>query len=92
MKTRNTHGDMTPILGGAPLPDDIDIRDGADDPGFPDDELGRMLFWLLRLHADKLSLKFRNSDITGMDDQTKRHLINDIHEVLGIRSDFGDIL
>ena len=92
MKTRHSKGDMTPVLGGSPLPEDFVKSPVADDLGIPDDELSRMLFWLVRLHKDKLSLKFRNSDIAEMNDETKRHLIDDIHEALGIRSDIGDVL
>lgn len=92
MITRHTKGDMTPVLGGSPLPEDIRNTDNSENGGIPDDELGRTLFWLIRLHKDKLSLKFRNLDISGMDDKAKQALIVDIHEALGIRPDFRDVL
>jgi hypothetical protein len=92
MKTKHSNGDMTPVLGGSLLPEDIENSINAEDAKVPDDELGQMIFWLMRLHKDKLSLKFRNSDIAGMDEKTKQLLIDDIHIALGIRSDFGDIL
>lgn len=91
MKTRHIKGDTTPVLGGSPLPEDIEKSPVADDAGVPDDELSRMLFWLLRLHSDKLSSKFHVSDIAKMDEKAKRSLIDDIHKTLSIRSNFGGI-
>jgi hypothetical protein len=92
MKMKHNLGDMTPVLGGAALPADIDSMLPSDDSGYPDDDLGRIAYWLLTLHKDKLRLKFRKSDILAMDDSTKSALIADINEALGIDTDFGDIL
>lgn len=89
---KNSHGDMTPVLGGTALPADIDSIDPIDDTGYPDDDLGRLAYGLLTLHKDKLRLKFRKSDLSAMDDSTKRALIATIHEALGISPDFGDVL
>ena len=76
-------GDRTPVTGGIPLPDHL-IKILADDDAAPDDELGRQAYVLLKLHPGAVSLKFRKSDLSGMDDDTKRLLIADIQFALGV--------
>ena len=53
------NSDNTPIIGGGPLP--VDIDDSIGD--FPDDDLGRILYLLLYLHSDKLESKYLNYDL-----------------------------
>ena len=50
----------------------------------PSDDLGRQAYWLLKMNASKVSLKFRKSDLAAMDDDTKRQLIADIQHALGV--------
>jgi hypothetical protein len=73
-------GDNTPIIGGGPLPFDIDdsIKDS------PDDDLGRILYLLLYLHSDKLESKYLNCNLFELDDNQKKHLIENIQCDLGI--------
>lgn len=87
VKNKSDRGDMTPVLGGAALPADMDWTPADGDDVYPDDNLGRMVYWLMTLHKDKLCLKFRKSDISSMDDLTKKALIADIHEALGVKLD-----
>lgn len=77
-------GDTTPVTGGVGIPRQL-VADLAADDRAPTDDLGRQAFWLLKLHADKLSLKFRKSDLNAMDDATKRTLIEDIQHCLGVK-------
>ena len=79
------NGDNTPIIGGGPLPIDIDdhiVDFPVDD--FPDDDLGRMLYYLLHLHFDKLESKYLNCNLFEIDDNQKKHLIEKIQCDLGI--------
>jgi hypothetical protein len=78
-----TKGDPTPVTGGISLPDRLITTPPCDDAA-PDDDLGRQAYWLLKLHPNKVSLRFRKSDLSGMDDATKRLLIADIQFALGI--------
>jgi hypothetical protein len=76
-------GDETPVIGGVQLPSSlVNALPDADDA--PSDDLGRQAYWLLMLNADRVSLKFRKSDLALMDDDTKRQLIADIQHALGI--------
>jgi hypothetical protein len=81
---KNNNGDMTPVLGGTTLPDDIDLT--IDNEEYPNDDLGRMIYWLLTLHKDKLCLEYKASDIISMNDITKKNLITQIHKILGIHT------
>ncbi len=90
-KIQQGTGDLTPVTGGVALPDHL-IATPASDDRVPDDDLGRRVYWLLKLHADKVSLKFRQSDLSGMDDSTKRQLIADIQFALGVAPFKGDVL
>jgi hypothetical protein len=74
------NGDNTPIIGGGPLP--VDIDDSIGD--FPDDDLGRILYLLLYLHSDKLESKYLNCDLFELDDNQKKYLIENIQCDLGI--------
>lgn len=77
-------GDDFPVTGGvAPPPDFLDDTD-FNDPA-PVDALGRMAYWLLKIHKGAVSLKFRNSDLASMDDDTKRLLIADIQKAIGVK-------
>ena len=84
-------GDQTPSTGGVDLPSSL-IATPVNDDTAPSDDLGRQAYWLLKLHPDCVSLKFRNSDLTAMDDDTKRLLIADIQFALGVSPFKGDIL
>lgn len=90
-KHKRIMGDSTPVTGGVALPDRLIATPTAED-GAPDDDLGRQAYWLLKLHPDKLSLKFRQSDLSGMDDSTKRLLIADIQYALGVAPFEGKVL
>lgn len=81
-------GDLTPITGGIALPSNlIDTSDADDtaaaDDTAPTDDLGREAYTLMKLHPGAVSLKFRDCDLSRMDDATKRTLIADIHHALG---------
>lgn len=84
-------GDLSPVIGGATLPAHLLATPTLDDIA-PDDDLGRQAFWLLKLHPSDVSLKFRNSDLLAMDDDTKRLLIGDIQFALGVAPLKGDVL
>ena len=93
MATKNniSAGDQTPVIGGVGLPDYLVASYiGSDDA--PDDDLGRQAYWLLKLNPNAASLKFRKSDLAGMDDDTKRLLISDIQFALGIAPLKTDVL
>ncbi|MCA9066110.1 MAG: hypothetical protein KDA96_23745 [Planctomycetaceae bacterium] len=76
-------GDVTPVTGGVPLPARLVATLSVDDD-VPDDDLGRQAYWLLKMNADKVALKFRQSDLAAMDDNTKRQLISDIQRAIGV--------
>lgn len=76
-------GDTTPVTGGVGLPARLAATPPCDD-GVPHDDLGRQAYWLLKMNADKVSLKFRQSDLAAMDDNTKRLLIADIKRAIGV--------
>jgi hypothetical protein len=90
-KHARSTGDPTPITGGIALPNRLISTPPADDAA-PDDDLGRQAYWLLKLHPDKVSLKFRQSDLSAMDDDTKRQLIADIQYALGVMPFKGNVL
>ena len=46
-------------------------------------DLDKQVARLLILHPD-LQIKFRNNNLANLDDQTKRELLQDMREVLGI--------
>lgn len=73
-----------PVTGGVGIPPQLVASIDADDQA-PMDDLGQQAYWLLKMHADKLSLKFRKSDLNAMDDSTKRTLISDIQHCLGVQ-------
>lgn len=84
-------GDLTPITGGLALPPTLVDMPDADDNA-PTDDLGREAYLLMKLHPGAVSLKFRDCDLSRMDDATKRTLIADIHHALGIAPLKGDVL
>jgi hypothetical protein len=84
-------GDRTPVTGGIRRPADLIATPDKSDDNAPDDDLGRQIVWLLKLHPEAC-LKFRKSDISAMDDDTKRTLIADIQHALGVMPITGDRL
>lgn len=76
-------GDPTPVAGGHGLPSHL-VADFPCDDNAPADDLGRQAYWLLKMNSDKVSLRFREADIDAMDDVTKRQLIADLQDCLGI--------
>jgi len=82
-RTTRQIGDATPVTGGVPLPAHLVATPPCDDD-VPSDDLGRQVYWLLKLNADKISLKFRQADLMAMDDDTKRQLIADIQRAIGV--------
>jgi hypothetical protein len=77
--------DYAPVAGGIRLPksrfrDDMDhLRDLV-----VDSDLDRRLVQLLALHPH-LRIRFRNPDLQCLDLRTKKALLADINDVLGIR-------
>ncbi len=77
--------DYTPVTGGVRLSksrfrDDMDhLRDLV-----VDSALDRRLVQLLALHP-QLRVRFRNPDLQCLDSRTKKALLVDINDVLGIR-------
>jgi hypothetical protein len=77
--------DFVPVTGAVDLADD-DIRDDLDalrDVKVASD-LDRHIVQLLSLHK-KLRVRFRNQDLSSLDDATKRDLLIDMNDLLGIR-------
>jgi len=85
-------GDVTPVTGGIPLPSHLKTALPSDDDDAPSDDLGRQAYWLLKMNADKVALRFRESDLASMDDDTKRLLIADIQRTLGVSPFKRDVL
>lgn len=80
------HDDFVPVTGGVDLADDY-LRDDLDalrDVKVRSD-LDRQIVRLLALHK-KLRVKFRNQDLTLLDDATKQALLQDMNDVLGIET------
>jgi hypothetical protein len=77
--------DFVPVTGGFDLPasrirDDMDsLRNLA-----VDSDLDRRIVQLLALHP-QLQVRFRNQDLRSLDDPTKKALLKDMNDVLGIR-------
>ncbi|MBL8828312.1 MAG: hypothetical protein JNM18_15125 [Planctomycetaceae bacterium] len=84
-------GDKTPVTGGVDLPARLVCALPPDDD-IPTDDLGLQAFMLLKTNGDKVALRFRQSDLKAMDDDTKRALISDIQRALGIKSFKKDVL
>jgi hypothetical protein len=91
MTDKRTTDDDAPVTGGVPLPRCLVASSRVDDSA-PDDDLGRQAYWLLKLNCDSISLKFRKSDLSRMDDDTKRLLISDIQHALGVKPFKSDVL
>jgi hypothetical protein len=87
----NLSGDPTPVTGGIPLPANMTSQAMNDDAA-PADDLGRQAYWLRKLHPSAVPVEFRNSDLTAMDDETKRLLIRAIQQALGIAPLKGETL
>lgn len=85
-------GDDMPVTGGVELPSQMVATPDTSDDCAPDDDLGRQVYWLLKLHPNAVSLKFRQSDLFSMDDDTKRLLIADIQNSLGVSPLIWDVL
>ncbi|QDV56878.1 hypothetical protein [Rosistilla oblonga] len=89
-------GDPMPVIGGGTMAADLidDLNDDfvASNDAFPDDPLAQRAYDLLTLNADQLSLRFRNSDLAKMDDDTKRLLIQDLCDSLEIKPLRSDTL
>ena len=81
-----TYDDFVPVTGGDGLAgryirQDLDaLRDVQ-----VDSDIDRHILRLLHLHP-ALKVKFRNQDLSNLDDATKRVLIQDMNDVLGIRT------
>lgn len=85
MTKRSTRriGDATPVTGGVALPAPLVAPPPCDDD-VPNDDLGRQAYWLVKINADKLALRFRQSDLASIHDDTKRQLIADIQLAIGV--------
>ena len=77
--------DFVPVTGGIQLADDnirddvIALRDLK-----AESELDLHIVRLLALHP-QLQVRFRNQDMTRLDDATKQALLQDINDLLGIK-------
>ncbi|MCE9547753.1 MAG: hypothetical protein K8T25_19960 [Planctomycetia bacterium] len=91
-KPTHSRGDNTPIIGGHSLPSKLIAPFANDDDLAPNDDLGRQAYWLVKMNAGAVSLKFRKSDFAAMDDPTKRLLIADIQTALGVAPFKSDVL
>ena len=77
--------DFVPVTGGVDLADDY-LRDDLDslrDLKVQSD-LDRHIVRLLALHKD-VRVRFRNRDLTQLDDATKQALLQDMNDLLGIK-------
>ena len=77
--------DFVPVTGGVDIADDY-IRDDVDamrDVKVTSD-LDRHIVQLLSLHK-KLRVRFRNQDLSSLSDATKRDLLTDMNDLLGIK-------
>ena len=77
-------GDSTPVTGGVDLPASLIAPTADESDAPPRDDLGRQAYWLLKLHADKIAIQVRPSDLKTMDDEAKRRLIADIQAAIGV--------
>ena len=82
MPNQDKTGDQISVVGGVDLPTHL-VDSPATDGGFPTDDLGQQLYWLVKMNPS-LKLKFRDSDIQSMDTATKRKLIDHVQYALGI--------
>lgn len=77
--------DFVPVTGGVDLADNY-IRD--DIAALRDvkvtSDLDRHIVQLLSLHR-KLRVRFRNQDLSSLDDATKQTLLTDMNDLLGIK-------
>ena len=77
--------DFVPVIGGVELGDNY-IRQDVD--ALRDlkaaSELDRHIVRLLSLHGN-LHIRFRNHDLAALDEATKRSLLADINDLLGIK-------
>ncbi|MFC1758565.1 hypothetical protein ACFL2H_07325 [Planctomycetota bacterium] len=77
--------DYTPVTGGADLADAY-LRDDMD--SLRDlkahSDLDRHIVRLIALHKS-LRLQFRNQDLASLGDSTKRALLQDMNDLLGIK-------
>ena len=80
-----TNDDFVPVTGGVDLADDY-LRDDLDslrDLKVQSD-LDMHIVRLLALHK-QLRVRFRNQDLTRLDDATKQALLQDMNDLLGIK-------
>lgn len=93
---RKRQGDPIPVIGGGTMAAELldNLDDGFISPCdvFPNDQLAQRAYELLIFNAERLSLKFRNSDLANMDDDTKRLLIQDLCDSLEIKPLLSDTL
>ena len=77
--------DFAPVTGGADLADKY-LRDDMDTLRDlkAHSDLDRHIVRLLSLHK-KLRVQFRNQDLASLDDSTKRALVQDMNDLLGIK-------
>ncbi len=68
------------VVGGVDVPDALFMRFDSDDR-IPIDDLGQQLYWLQKLNPGVI--KFRQADISQMDDATKTAMISSIQYALG---------
>lgn len=77
--------DFVPVIGGVDLPEDhrrTDLTELSDVNVHS--ELDRQITRLLALHPT-IQVAFRNQDLDRLSDDTKRSLLGDINDLLGIK-------
>jgi hypothetical protein len=76
--------DLDIVAGGVGLSEDL-VRSDITEPKdlTISSEVDRRIVRLLMLHK-KLRIKFRNHDLSTLTSRTKRTLLNDMYDVLGI--------
>ena len=78
--------DFVPVSGGVDLIDEYARNDlGALCDVVVESDLDRHIVRLLALHSE-ICVGFRNQDLTAMSDADKRLLLQDINDLLGIKS------
>ena len=77
-QNKNFDDDIS-VVGGVDVTSDLYIS--PDDAQVPTDDLGQQLYWLQKMNPGVI--KFRQADITKMDDATKQAMINSMQYALG---------
>jgi hypothetical protein len=72
------------VIGGKGIPEQIQRPCDVDPATVPQDELGFLAFWLMKLHPEKVPAELKNVDLLKADDELKGCVIKVMHEQLGV--------